>query len=103
MTDPSLQYDLIRSPKVISDSNFNDHLIYGTDKGTILIRSLPYLDKPRHLVVSSGYSILTLLISNDRRFLLVGTTIGGLRVLTDPRYLSTSNEEASTSSTINQN
>ena len=103
VTDQNLQYDLIRSPKVISDSNFNDHLIYGTDKGTILIRSLPYLDNPRYLIVSSGFSILTLLVSNDRRFLLVGATIGGLRVLTDPKFLSNSSEEISTNTTNNQN
>ena len=97
------QYDLIRSPKVISDSYFNDHLIYGTDKGTILIRSLPYLDNPRHLLVATGYSILTLLVSNDRRFLLVGTTIGGLRVLTDPRFISSSAEDQITNATSASN
>jgi hypothetical protein len=76
---------MIRSPKVVADSYFNEHLVYGTDKGTVIIRALPYLDKPRHLLVATGYSALTLLVSQDRRFLLVGTTIGGLRVLTDPR------------------
>ena len=90
---------MIRSPKVVADSHFNDHLIYGTDRGTVLIRALPYLDNPRHLIVANGYSTLTLLISNDRRFLLAGTTIGGLRVLTDPRYITHASEESSVSTT----
>ena len=88
----NLKYDLIRSPKIVADSNFNDHIIYGTDKGTILIRSLPYLDQPRYSLVATGHSILTLLASADRRFLLVGTTVGGLRVLTDPRFISTNDD-----------
>lgn len=78
---------MIRSPKIVSDSKFNDHIIYGTDKGTIMIRSLPYLDNPRYSLVASGHSVLTLLASADRRFLLVGTTVGGLRILTDPRLI----------------
>mmetsp|Transcript_1365 Transcript_1365/g.1307 ORF Transcript_1365/g.1307 Transcript_1365/m.1307 type:complete len:103 (-) Transcript_1365:23-331(-) len=78
---------MVRTPKIVADSYFNDHLIYGTDRGTILIRSLPYLDNPKHLLVASGHSTLTLLVSPDRRFLLAGTSVGGLRVLTDPRAL----------------
>lgn len=96
ISDKNYQYTMIRSPKVVADSFFNDHLVYGTDKGTVLIRSLPYLDKPRHLLVATGYSTLTLLISPDRRFLLAGTSVGGLRILTDPRVISSSNEESNT-------
>lgn len=80
-------YQMIRAPKVVPDSYFNDHLVYGTDRGTVLIRALPYLDKPRFLLVAADHSTLSLLVSPDRRFLLAGTTVGGLRVLTDPRTL----------------
>ena len=96
--EDSYHYTMVRTPKVVADSYFNDHLIYGTDKGTILIRALPYLDSPRHLLVATGHSTLTLLISPDRRFLLAGTSIGGLRVLTDPSVISVENEERLTKS-----
>jgi len=99
VSEKNYQYTMIRSPKVVADSYFNDHLIYGTDKGTVLIRALPYLDNPRHLLVATGFPALTLLTSFDRRFLLVGTTIGGLRVLTDPRIITTQTEESALNST----
>lgn len=61
-----------------------EKLIYGTDRGAIVVRSLPYFDQFREYNVTSGYQVLTLLSSPDSRFLLVGSTNGGFRILTDP-------------------
>jgi hypothetical protein len=73
----------IVQPLVIKSSNLLDKLVYGTERGYIVMRTLPSLERYRKLQVSKDYPILTLLVSPDRRFLLTGCGDGGLIVITE--------------------
>ena len=58
----------IKSPIVFKNLNFQDFLIYGTDKGYVKIRSFPKMDIIGNINVSPGNSIETLEISKDKRY-----------------------------------
>lgn len=58
-----------------------DKLVYGTEKGYIVLRMLPSMLRFRRLQVSSDYPVLALLVSPDRRFLHVSCGDGGLIVI----------------------
>lgn len=72
------------SPIIIKDSYSLDKLVYGTERGEIVIRSLPFLDQVRRHQVSGDSPVLSIISSPDRRFLLVGCGDGGMVVITDP-------------------
>jgi len=57
--------------------------VYGTERGNVVMRSLPSLERYRNLKVSKDFPVLTLIISPDRRFLLAGCGDGGLIVITE--------------------
>jgi hypothetical protein len=61
-----------------------EKLVYGTEKGYIILRSLPFLKLIKKQQVSNNYPVMTILVSPDRRFLLVGCGDGGLNVITEP-------------------
>ena len=69
------------SPQVIKDSYHMDKLVYGTEKGYIVLRMLPSMLRFRRLQVSNDLPVLTVLVSPDRRFLHVGCGDGGLIVI----------------------
>jgi len=60
-----------------------DKLVYGTERGYIVMRMLPSLQRYRRLQVSNEHPVLTIIISPDRRFLNVGCGDGGLIVITE--------------------
>ena len=74
----------IISAQVVKDSFFMDKLVYGTEKGYIILRQLPLLKHIKKQQVSNGYPVMSILVSPDRRFLLVGCGDGGLNVITEP-------------------
>ena len=61
-----------------------DRLVYGTEKGYLIFRQLPMLKQVKKLQVSVSYPVLSLIVSPDRRFLLVGCGDSGLNVVTEP-------------------
>mmetsp|Transcript_10515 Transcript_10515/g.10584 ORF Transcript_10515/g.10584 Transcript_10515/m.10584 type:complete len:85 (+) Transcript_10515:674-928(+) len=61
-----------------------DKLIYGTERGFVIIRQLPCLKVIRKLQVSNHYPVLSLFLSSEKKFLLVGCGDGGLNVITEP-------------------
>lgn len=73
----------IVQPLVIKSSNHIEKLIYGTERGSICMRSLPSLERYKKLQVSKDFPVLTLIVSPDRRFLLTGCGDGGLIVITE--------------------
>ena len=59
----------IKSPIVFRSLNFQDFLIYGTDKGCIKIRSFPRMKLIGNIIeVTPGVSIETLELSYDKRY-----------------------------------
>ena len=74
----------IISPIVVKDLNFSEILIYGNEKGEIYLRELPFLNFRKKFLVSNGSSVLSILLSNDRKFLLCGCGDGEIAVLSDP-------------------
>ena len=77
----------IVAPKVIQNSYFMEKLIYGTERGYIVIRDLPFLAPLRRINISTNnliQPVLTFIVSKDRRFMLVGCGEGGLTVITEP-------------------
>lgn len=69
--------------QVVKDCMHMDKLVYGTEKGNIIIRSLPDMVRVRKLVVATNNPVLSILVSPDRRFLHVGCGDGGLIVITE--------------------
>ena len=61
-----------------------DRLVYGTEKGYLVFRQLPLLKQVKKLQVSVHFPVLSLVVSPDRRFLMVGCGDGGLNVVTEP-------------------
>ena len=74
----------ITSPIVVKDLNFSEILIYGNEKGEIYLRELPFLNIRKKFSVSHGSSVLSIMLSNDRKFLLCGCGDGEIAVLCDP-------------------
>jgi len=77
----------IVAPKVIQNAFFLERLIYGTEKGYIVIRELPFMAPLKRISISTNnliQPVLTFIVSKDRRFLLVGCGEGGLTVITEP-------------------
>lgn len=61
--------------------------MYGTEKGYIVIRDLPFMAIIKRINISTNnliQPVLTFIVSKDRRFLLVGCGEGGLTVVTEP-------------------
>ena len=79
--------DHIISAQVIKDSYFMDKLVYGTEKGCIILRQLPLLKQIKKQLVSNNYPVMSIVASPDKRFLLVGCGDGGLNVITDPNQV----------------
>ena len=69
------------SLQVIKDSLHMDKLVYGTEKGHIVLRMLPSMLRFRRLQVGIDQPVLTVIVSPDRRFLHVGCGDGGLIVI----------------------
>ena len=61
-----------------------DRLVYGTEKGYLIFRTLPLLKQVKKIQVSVAYPVLSLIVSPDRRFLLVGCGDSGWNVVTEP-------------------
>jgi hypothetical protein len=77
----------IVGPKVIQNSYFMERLIYGTERGYIVIREMPFMTPLKRINISTNsiiQPVLTFVVSKDRRFLLVGCGEGGLTVITEP-------------------
>ena len=67
----------IISPILIKDLNFSEILIY-----EIYLRELPFLNIRKKFLISHGSPVLSILLSQDRKFLLCGD--GEIAVLSDP-------------------
>jgi len=72
------------SPLVVRDLNQTEYLVYGTEIGEVVIRAVGTFAVVKRVTVVNGIPILTLLTTQDLRFLLAGCADGELTVLTDP-------------------
>jgi len=72
------------SPVIAKDTFSQDKLIYGTEKGFLILRKMPSLIPFKRLQVSNNFPVLTINISPDRRFLHVACGDGGLIIITEP-------------------
>ena len=64
-----------------------EKLIYGTERGYLVIRNMPFFEILKKINISTSnviQPVLTFIVSKDRRFLLVGCGEGGLTVVTEP-------------------
>jgi len=64
-----------------------ERLIYGTERGYMVIRELPFMAPLKRINISTNnviQPVLSFIVSKDRRFLLVGCGEGGLTVITEP-------------------
>jgi len=66
-----------------------ERLVYGTEKGYLVFRQLPLLKQIKKQQVSTSFPVLSIVVSPDRRFLLVGCGDGGLNVVTEPLQVAT--------------
>lgn len=71
------------SPVIAKDTLSQDKLIYGTEKGFLILRKMPSLVPFKRLQVSNNFPVLTINISPDRRFLHVACGDGGLIIITE--------------------
>lgn len=72
------------SPVLARNLHWQEFVIYGTESGEIVIRTVKNLLPLRRLALANSSPVLTLLVSDDLRFLLAGCADGELTVLTDP-------------------
>lgn len=93
----------ILCPLVAKDINTTECLIYGNENGEVLIRELPFLSIRKRFTVSLHSPVLSLLLTEDKRYLLCGCGDGEISVLTDPNYTSYTVRESGGSPTFQQN
>jgi len=74
----------VTSPMVIKDANSIEHLVYGTEKGELFLRKLPFLEYVRKWDVALNCPVLTTLVSKDKKYMFCGCSDGEFSVLTDP-------------------
>lgn len=74
----------VTSPLVIKDANSIEHLVYGTEKGELFLRKLPFLEYVRKWDVALNCPVLTTLVSKDKKYMFCGCSDGEFSVLTDP-------------------
>mmetsp|Transcript_20253 Transcript_20253/g.37790 ORF Transcript_20253/g.37790 Transcript_20253/m.37790 type:complete len:2300 (-) Transcript_20253:736-7635(-) len=72
------------SPVLVRNLHWQEFIVYGTEAGEIVIRTVKNLQPLRRLALANCSPVLTLLVSEDLRFLLAGCADGELTVLTDP-------------------
>lgn len=63
-----------------------ESLAYGTEKGELYLRKLPFLEQIRKWDVSVNCPVLNVLVSKDKRYLFCGCSDGEFSVLTDPSF-----------------
>jgi hypothetical protein len=76
------------SPVLARNLHWQEFVIYGTEGGEIVIRTVKNLQPLRRLALANCSPVLTLLVSDDLRYLLAGCADGELTVLTDPEASS---------------
>lgn len=59
-------------------------MILGNEKGEIILLELPFLKVRKIIIASQNNPAYSLVISNDRRFLLYGCIDGDISIITDP-------------------
>ena len=63
-----------------------ESLAYGTEKGELYLRKLPFLEQIKKWDVSVNCPVLNVHVSKDRRYLFCGCSDGEFSVLTDPSF-----------------
>lgn len=61
-------------------------LVYGTEKGEVYLRKMPFLECIKKWDVSLNCPVLNVLVSKDKRYLFCGCSDGEFSVLTDPSF-----------------
>eukprot|EP01017_Pseudomicrothorax_dubius_P036438 TRINITY_DN5214_c0_g1_i12.p1 TRINITY_DN5214_c0_g1~~TRINITY_DN5214_c0_g1_i12.p1 ORF type:complete len:200 (+),score=35.76 TRINITY_DN5214_c0_g1_i12:65-664(+) len=75
----------VLSPQVTRSAQFMDLLVYGNEKGEVLIREAPFLELHKRGNFSQTHPVLSVMLSKDRRFLLCGCGDGEIYIMCDPR------------------
>ena len=74
----------IKCPKVFKNLNFQDFLIYGTDKGCVKVRAFPKMNLIGNVLeVSQNSNIETLEISKDKRYCYVWSKGNEISIIKD--------------------
>ena len=73
----------IKSPIIFKNLNFQDFLIYGTDKGCVTIRAFPKMNQIGNTINISDSSIETLEISKDKRYCYVWSKDNEINIIKD--------------------
>lgn len=64
-----------------------DLLVYGNEKGEILIRETPFLEVRNRATMAKNQAILSCLSTKDRIYLLTACADGEFSILCDPRIM----------------
>ena len=73
----------IKSPIIFKNLNFQDFLIYGTDKGCVTIRAFPKMNQIGNTINISDSSIETLEISKDKRYCYAWSKENEINIIKD--------------------
>ncbi|CAD8082084.1 unnamed protein product [Paramecium primaurelia] len=68
--------------QIIRNNLYQDIMIYGTENGEIIRRSLPYL-QTYHAKIKIKFIPLSIVLSKDKRFLFCGRSDGDITILTE--------------------
>ena len=78
----------IKSPIIFKNLNFQDFLIYGTDKGCVTIRAFPKMNQIGNTINISDSSIETLELSKDKRYCYVWSKDNEINIIKDVKVSS---------------
>ena len=76
----------ITSPMLVKDLHSSELLVYGTEKGELCIRKLPFLEDMKKWDVSLNCPVVTIQVSKDKKYIFCGCSDGEFSVLTDPSF-----------------
>jgi WD40 repeat protein len=81
--------DEIHSPRMFSDKNYCDYLLYGTNSGNVVIREFPNMEKIAYIEVAKGKVINCVDISEDKNVIYAYAEVGQEIIsIKDPRVMS---------------
>ncbi|CAD8211533.1 unnamed protein product [Paramecium octaurelia] len=71
--------------QIMRNNLFQDIMVYGTENGELVRRSLPYLQQLKRFQISAKSPVLSITCSKDKRFFICGCNDGEISVMAEPQ------------------
>ncbi|CAK67234.1 unnamed protein product (macronuclear) [Paramecium tetraurelia] len=71
--------------QIMRNNLFQDIMVYGTENGELVRRSLPYLQQLKRFQISAKSPVLSITCSKDKKFFICGCNDGEISVMAEPQ------------------